>query len=694
MKKLFFTLIALVLSIGYCSATKVYADLSMTGKGTNGKGSGCTWDSENSTLSWTKGSDNWANLSGLPTGDITAFTSLNINITSLNSGPCRLLVFYKKSDGTETSFAIAFYNVGSKSLSFAERDEFTKHAEDLKNVTRYAIAGGSASGSLSVSSVCLVKPFSLEFDETGKATIYPSDLTVTGGTFNDETGLFTGDGENNVTISINLPASGVDMTALTGFKVNLASGTLPTNHCTIKSGSWTKEFYTSQAGSDALQTNGFPDNATAVTSWEWSGEDKTTASFTLTSITLQSNVITALEGHETLITKDMYSDAANCNLATNQSVGQGTVVYGKENSDAEGAVNPYADLAGYDKLIIRATPGKSFRMFVNDSKTQYKVLTTGNDSLTTLDKPNGDFHLYRIKTNWGSSDVVVYSITLYKNDVDAPCSYKLAGAGVSSASAKAALADAAATSYDATGLTGSGITLTVANPNAIILANSGAVSNSDNVVVSGTAASLALQAGYPFAAPQAFTATKASLKASVSAAGAATFIAPFEAAIPSGVKAYTLAANGNDITATEVTGTIPANNPVLLNAAEGTYDFTATNASVGTEATGAKDALTGVYAATTVAQGSYVLQNGTDGIGFYKVASDNIVLKPFQAYLTTTSSAAKLAIVFGQTTDIKSMHDSNFTTQNAGTVYNLAGQRVGKSYKGIVIVNGKKTIRK
>lgn len=682
MKKLFFTLIALVLSIGYCSATKVYADLSKA----KVSGSNSSWDSETNTLSWTQSYSNSVDLNGLPTGDLSAYTKIVLVTSDLTtSDSYRLLVYY--GDDSK-NVAKEFYSVGTQEFDLAEL-----LGDNIKSVTRFCLAGNKSSGSVKLSAAYVVKPFSLEFDDTGSATVYPSDLTVQGGTYDEQTGLFNGNGTDKVKISIDLPAEGVNLTGLTGFKVNYSDGTLPVSNFTVKSGEWSKDFYNNAGGRSDLNQY-FTGNATAVTSWEWNGS-ATSSSVTISSITLQSNVITALEGHETLITKNMYSDAANCNLATNQSVGQGTVVYGKENSDAEGAVNPYADLAGYDKLIIRATPGKSFRMFVNDSKTQYKVLTTGNDSLTTLDKPDGDFHLYRIKTNWGSSDVVVYSITLYKNDVDALCSYKLAGTGVSSASAKAALADTAATSYDATGLTGSGISLTVANPNAILLANSGAVSNSDNVVVSGTAASLALQAGYPFATPQAFTATKASLKASVSAAGAATFIAPFAAAIPSGVKAYTLATNGNEITATEVTDTIPANTPVLLNAAEGTYDFTATNASVGTEVTGAKDdALTGVYAATTVAQGSYVLQNGKDGIGFYKVASDDITLKPFQAYLTTTSSAAKLAIVFGQTTGIESMHNSNFTTQNAGAVYNLAGQRVGKSYKGIVIVNGKKTIRK
>lgn len=680
MKKLFFTLIALVLSIGYCSATKVYADLSKA----KVSGSNSSWDSETNTLSWTQSYSNSVDLNGLPTGDLSAYTKIVLVTSDLKtSDSYRLLVYY--GDGSK-NVAKEFYSVGTKEVDLAGL-----LGDNIKSVTRFCLAGKGSSGSVKLSAAYVVKPFSLEFDDTGSATVYPSDLTVQGGTYDEQTGLFKGDGTVAVKISIDLPAEGVNLTGLTGFKVNYSDGTLPVSNFTVKSGEWSKDFYNNVGGRSDLNQF-FTGNATAVTSWEWNGS-KTSSSVTISSITLQSNVITALGGHETLLTANMFNtDAA---LNTNTQLNNGAVIFGLGNSSVN--ADNYADLSAYDKVIVHTTPNNTnivYRVNYTGSENA-TALTVDGDGIGTIEKPaSGDFKLNSIKTGWNGTTVTVYSITLYKNDVDTLCSYKLAGTGVSSASAKAALADAAATSYDATGLTGSGITLTVANPNAIILANSGAVSNSDNVVVSSAAASLALQAGYPFAAPQAFTATKASLKASVSAAGAATFIAPFAVAIPSGVKAYTLAANGNDITATEVTGTIPANTPVLLNAAEGTYDFTATNASVGTDATGAKDALTGVYAATTVAQGSYVLQNGKDGIGFYKVASDDIVLKPFQAYLTTTSSAAKLAIVFGQTTGIESMHNSNFTTQNAGAVYNLAGQRVGKSYKGIVIVNGKKTIRK
>jgi hypothetical protein len=40
------------------------------------------------------------------------------------------------------------------------------------------------------------------------------------------------------------------------------------------------------------------------------------------------------------------------------------------------------------------------------------------------------------------------------------------------------------------------------------------------------------------------------------------------------------------------------------------------------------------------------------------------------------------------------IHNSQFTIHNDAPIFNLAGQRVGKGYKGIVIQNGKKRVMK
>jgi hypothetical protein len=117
---------------------------------------------------------------------------------------------------------------------------------------------------------------------------------------------------------------------------------------------------------------------------------------------------------------------------------------------------------------------------------------------------------------------------------------------------------------------------------------------------------------------------------------------------PAGVKAYTLAytAGSSSVTATEVSS-ITANQPVLVNAAAGDYTFTATG-NVSTKTTSSYGALTGVYTSVTAPMDSYVLQDQPDGLAFYRVATSDIAVGAYRAYLTASASAgAKLSIIYG-----------------------------------------------
>lgn len=186
---------------------------------------------------------------------------------------------------------------------------------------------------------------------------------------------------------------------------------------------------------------------------------------------------------------------------------------------------------------------------------------------------------------------------------------------------------------------------------------------------------------------------KASYDLTVGDAGAATLVLPYEATIPSGVKAYTLSyTSGDEVTATEVSATIPANTPVLVNATAGNYTFEATDTKTTKAAAPAKDALTGVWTSTTVPTGSYILYNGTDGLGFYKVTGNNTIAAN-GAYLTATAATAKsLKINYNSTTNINKIT----TDEDANApVYNIQGMRMGKNLpKGIYIKNGKKFVVK
>ena len=184
----------------------------------------------------------------------------------------------------------------------------------------------------------------------------------------------------------------------------------------------------------------------------------------------------------------------------------------------------------------------------------------------------------------------------------------------------------------------------------------------------------------------------------VSDAKAATLVLPYEAKMPTGVKAYTLnyTAGNSSVKATEVGTNIPKNTPVLLNAEAGTYKFT--NAAKVTEATvGAgtvtSGALTGVYAETVVPSGSYILYN-KDGVGFYKVDGSTNKVAANRAYLTADGAGVRaLTIDFsGEETGINAIDNGQLTMDNA--VYDLSGRRVSRPTKGLYIMNGKKVVLK
>lgn len=189
----------------------------------------------------------------------------------------------------------------------------------------------------------------------------------------------------------------------------------------------------------------------------------------------------------------------------------------------------------------------------------------------------------------------------------------------------------------------------------------------------------------------------------VSSAGATTLVLPGNvSSLPANVKAYELTyTSGEKVTASEITS-IAANKPVLINAPEGQYvlttDNTGSEITYDTENAHQNGALYGVYTDTYkyVPANSYVLQNGAEGLGFYKVDEDNTIkITSFRAYLTAqTGGARSLSIDFedegttgvnevrGQKEDVKDMY------------YDLQGRKVAQPKKGLYIVNGKKVVIK
>lgn len=182
---------------------------------------------------------------------------------------------------------------------------------------------------------------------------------------------------------------------------------------------------------------------------------------------------------------------------------------------------------------------------------------------------------------------------------------------------------------------------------------------------------------------------------SVTDAGAATLVLPYEAEIPENVKAYTLTyTSGDKAVATELTGVIPANTPVLVNAEKGDYTFKATATLTTKAAKPVSGSLHGVWSEVVVPEGSYVLQNQSGTVAFYRVGAEGFKVNANQAYLsaTETAGAKMLNIDFGgEATAINGVEAgaSNANTQ----VYTIDGKKANRNNlaKGKVYVTKGKT---
>ncbi len=141
---------------------------------------------------------------------------------------------------------------------------------------------------------------------------------------------------------------------------------------------------------------------------------------------------------------------------------------------------------------------------------------------------------------------------------------------------------------------------------------------------------------------------------------------------------------------------IKANVPVLIKpttvSAENTYTFDGVTLVAGEpKTTGVSYDFVGSYKPYNLATDNYMLYNNQ---WWKNEEGDNYKVNAFSAYVqaTTPEAAKQLTLVIdGKTTGLK----LNTVTGNIdGETYNMAGQRVANSYKGLVIKNGKKIIKK
>lgn len=176
-----------------------------------------------------------------------------------------------------------------------------------------------------------------------------------------------------------------------------------------------------------------------------------------------------------------------------------------------------------------------------------------------------------------------------------------------------------------------------------------------------------------------------------SAGGYATYSADYAVNYSElGLTAYTLTVDETNktVTAKEFTGVVPAGGAVLVKG-DASKAYTLTPATTEGDATFATDLQTGA----TKADGTQYGFTSKSGIpAFAQVVSGQDIPAKKGYIVLNGASAAKYAINFdGEATGI---HTIEAPSAANGAIYNLAGQRVDKAYKGIVIVNGKKYLNK
>ena len=174
----------------------------------------------------------------------------------------------------------------------------------------------------------------------------------------------------------------------------------------------------------------------------------------------------------------------------------------------------------------------------------------------------------------------------------------------------------------------------------------------------------------------------------VKSLGLATFYSPVALTAPAGVKLYAATLNDTYIHFDEVEA-VKAGTGVLVEAAEGTYDFTVES----NDADYASDLVGSVAtkARTSIAATVYTLQSGP---AFKQYTGENVT--GFRSHIETPVSAGVKAfdIIFGDDeTAIKDLKDLKDLKDSNDLIYNLAGQRLNKVQKGVNIINGKKTLK-
>lgn len=351
----------------------------------------------------------------------------------------------------------------------------------------------------------------------------------------------------------------------------------------------------------------------------------------------------------------------------------------------------YTDLTGCTSIRVyqnASTPKVRGLFFNKDATGQEVIWFTWNAAgyyeldLAAVQEKVNNLKLISIRPESGQTSSVTKMVVLQPSS---KIDYVLSGAGVNGASAIAALNDASATVYDVTGVIGSGIELTSANPNAIFLAEEGTLSNTKNVQIGNTIAKLEITDKKPLADLTGVTATAATYTRSMTNKFG-TICLPYAVTSTESVKYYTIDNLDGDVLTLKEETELAAGTPAIVEkvsgesiTAEGSGALVAAGAPTGNlELIGTFEEKT-VLAADYAGKNIYAIQNNQFVQGL-----NSITVPAFRAYFTADASAeANLRLAFG---DEATAIDSLTGEKSIKAIYSVSGASQASLQKGMNIV--------
>lgn len=721
MKKILLFLVALI-TMGGAKAEKRYLTFETADY------CAAKWNAETNTLTW--GSGGWNPAFTFMTakgvnGNLSSWTKLHLNVSDFtNSKEEKLHIVFKTDDGawppSGPTYEVDVTPDVSGNIDI-DLSSVVWGSCDITNIADLTIYGcertdNTVDASVKVTEAYLYRPTTLQFNENGVAEISITDIVATGGlSFDDKTGVVTSDGqEGELVITFVSP---VDLSSLTNFSVSTSGYSNLINYTNFKkqdntnvhnTSSWYSSkfnlyFNAEQAArakdvttiffhSNGCQKEGGEtdeDYATRLASYK-------AQSLTLSKLVVKANVISVAKTGESSLKNLPWNKIDGSGTATpdwNMNVSTDTY-YGNYSGDP----THYVDLTSYDELRIYRDKNDGFRaFFINAAGSATNQVNSGsatwNDEgkywsldLSTVEKYNEMIALKCIKSASSGVNNVVNNIVVYDASATNDAQYVFVGKGILSPAAQAALEDATVTLIDATGVTGTGVTLTPANPNAILKANAGVLANTKNVMVGTTIANLELTDGYPFAVPSGATATAATYTRSMSNKYG-TVCLPYEVASTDAVKYYTIESLAANELTLKAEATLSAGTPAIVEMVSGS-SITATGSGALAEAGAPTDnlKLIGTYEAKTILASDYA------GKGIYAIsnnqfvqATNSINLPAFRAFFTAASAESNIRLVFDDdATAIDALSGEGDVTIEG--IYSLDGAEMPSLQKGINIV--------